>query len=73
MLKTKYEGVVRLRATITEEGLADQIIVIGAPNPAFADSAIATAQGWHFNPAIGADGKPLSVRMPVDVTFRVRH
>jgi TonB family protein len=73
MLRTKYEGAVRLRATITEKGMADQIRVIGTPNPVFAESAIATAQGWHFNPATGVDGKPLSVRMPVDVTFRVPH
>ena len=71
MLKAKYQGVVRLQATITEQGLPDQIGVVEAPNPVIAKSAIATAQRWHFNPAVGADGKSFAARMPIEVTFQL--
>jgi TonB family protein len=70
--RTKYQSVVRLRATVTAEGAAKEIAVIGALNPLLAQSAIDTVRQWHFHPAIGADGKPFPTRRPVEVTFRLQ-
>jgi len=70
--RTKLQSVVRLRATVTEEGVAKQIAVIGALNPLLAESAIDTVRQWHFHPAIGADGKPFPTRRSVEVSFRLQ-
>jgi hypothetical protein len=70
--RTKLQSVVRLRATVTAEGVAKQIAVIGALNPLLAESAIDTVRQWHFHPAIGADGKPFPTRRSVEVSFRLQ-
>lgn len=72
LLKAKYQGTVRLQVTITAEGIADQIAVVGTLDPAVAQSAIRTVSQWHFNPAIGTDGQPFPTRRPVEVAFRLR-
>jgi len=69
--RTRFQSVVRLRATVTAEGAAKQIAVIGSLNPLLAESALDTVRQWHFHPAIGADGKPFPARSSVEVTFRL--
>jgi Gram-negative bacterial TonB protein C-terminal len=71
LLRERFRGVVPLRVTVTPEGVAKQIIPIGALNPLLAQKAIDTVREWHFHPAIGADGKPFAARSSVEVTFRL--
>ena len=70
--RTRFQSVVRLRATVTAEGTAKQIAVIGALNPLIAESALDTVRQWHFHPAIGADGMPFPTRRSVEVSFRLQ-
>ena len=70
--RMKLQSVVRLRATVTAEGAAKQIAVIGGVNPLLAESAIDTVRQWHFHPAIGVDGKPFPTRRSVEVSFRLQ-
>jgi TonB family protein len=70
MLKANYEGAVRLMATVTASGMAEQIVVVSRVNPDVAQSAIETARQWHFHPAIGIDGQPFPARMPIEVSYR---
>jgi TonB family protein len=67
--KVTYQGVVRLVGTITAEGKAEQMIVVTRVKAAVSDSAIKTVRQWCFHPAIGENGQPFPVRMPIEVTF----
>jgi outer membrane biosynthesis protein TonB len=33
--------------------------------------AIAAVRTWRFKPALGPDGKPVTVNAPIEVTFRL--
>ena len=65
------QGRVLLMATITEKGTAEQIGVVDGLDYGLTDQAMQAVQNWQFKPAIGKDGKPFAVRMPVEVTFRL--
>jgi TonB family protein len=66
----KFQGVVVLSLIVTREGMADSIYVLrGAPFGLTA-TAITAVHSWKFKPA-QKDGKPISVRVPIEVTFRL--
>ena len=64
-----FEGVVVLRATVTEHGRAEQIEVVRGLEGGLTDRALAAVRRWRFRPAIGKDGKPTATRIPILVTF----
>jgi len=66
----KYEGVVVMEVVIGVTGQPLQIVVKKAPNTALAMLVASTVKNWKFQPALGPSGKPVAVRVPVDVTFR---
>jgi hypothetical protein len=72
LLKARSQSVIHLRVTVTAEGVAKQIALIGEVTPLLAQRAIDTVREWHFHPAIGADGKPFPARTSVEVTFRLQ-
>ena len=67
----RLEGVVVLLITITEQGVAAQIVVVKTFDSSITQSALDAVRSWKFTPAIGPDGKPFAVRIPVEVTFRL--
>ena len=66
----KYEGVVVMEVVIGVNGEVLRIVVKKAPSTALAMLVASTVKNWKFQPALGPDGKPVAVRVPVDVTFR---
>ena len=66
------QGVVVILATITEQGLADHIVVIRGLPDGLTDKAVEAVRSWRFRPGIGKDGKPLALRTPIEVTFRLQ-
>jgi TonB family protein len=67
----RLEGVVVLLATVNEQGIAVQITVVKTFDSSMTQSALDAVRAWKFNPAVGPDGKPFAVRVPIEVTFRL--
>jgi TonB family protein len=68
----RLEGVVVLRATITEQGEAQNIAVVRSPYDAFTSAAVDVVRSWRFRPAIGTDELPFASRVPIEVNFRLK-
>lgn len=66
----KIQGTVVLSVVVTSEGKTDSIYVVKGAPLGLTSQAIKAAQSWRFRPA-QKDGKPVSVRVPVEFTFRV--
>jgi TonB family protein len=66
------EGVVLLKAIITERGRAEQIEVVKGLESGLVDRALAAVRRWRFRPAIGRDGKPTAARVTILVAFGAR-
>jgi TonB family protein len=69
----RIEGQVVFMATVSEQGLATQIALISSIDPGLAENAFQTLLTWRFKPAVGADGKAVAVRIPMQFTFRLSH
>jgi TonB family protein len=69
--KKKQEGTVVLAAVVTSEGRATQIKVISSLGFGLDEEAIEAVKTWKFNPAADADGRPVPVYTPIEVTFRL--
>lgn len=65
------EGQVALNVTITPDGRATDIIVVKTVDAGLAQNAVEAVSKWRFEPALRADGEPVPVRVPLEVTFRL--
>jgi TonB family protein len=68
----KYQGAVVLDVIVTAQGRAEQITVLRGPGLGLEENAIAAVKKWRFKPAADPEGQPVAVRVPVEVTFRLR-
>jgi TonB family protein len=68
----RIQGRVLLLVTVTEQGVAEHIGVIDGLADGLTDQALDTLHRWRFNPARGKDGKPLAVRVPIEMNFRLQ-
>jgi periplasmic protein TonB len=69
--KAKYQGTVVLQAVITPDGRATEIQVVKGPGLGLEERAVEAVKQWRFKPANGPGGKPVSVIVPIEVTFRL--
>jgi periplasmic protein TonB len=69
--KAKYQGTVVLQAVIQPDGHATDIQVVKGPGLGLDDKAVEAVKQWRFKPAIGPNGKPVPVVVPIEVTFRL--
>jgi TonB family protein len=67
----KYQGVVVLQVTVSSEGRAKNISVVQGPGMGLEEKSIEAVMKWKFKPALGADGDPVDVLVPIEVTFRL--
>jgi TonB family protein len=65
------EGTVVLQVTIQADGSITDIDVVKTPGAELTQMAIDGVSKWHMNPARLADGEPVPVRVPIEVTFRL--
>jgi TonB family protein len=65
-------GVVTLEIVVTNDGRPDRITVMASPDPDLSAIAVRTVRGWRFKPALGFDGNPIAVFLPIQVTFNHR-
>ncbi len=70
--KKKIEGVVVIEIVIDEAGKITNAKVLDSPGPNFSQAALDALKQWKFQPARGADGKPLAVRTAISFDFKWR-
>jgi TonB family protein len=68
----KVQGRVVLSVLVTAEGKADRIRVVTSLDPDLDRSGIRTVSSWQFQASKDSDGKNVSVRLPVELTFRLK-
>jgi periplasmic protein TonB len=69
--KAKWQGTVVLNVIITADGRAISITPVKDPGLGLAEKAIEAVRQWKFKPAVGPNGKPVNVSIPIEVTFRL--
>jgi len=67
----KYQGTVLLQVTVTADGRAKNIAIVKDPGRGLGARAVEAVRDWKFKPAVGPDGNPVAVLIPIDVTFRL--
>lgn len=65
------QGRVRVLITVSAEGGVQNPRVLGAVDGGLAHACASTLSGWTFKPATDADGKPVPMRLLVEVNFRL--
>ena len=65
------QGVVIIGALVTTEGKATELRVINDPKQGLAEVSVQFIRNWRFAPARDAKGKPVAVRVPIEVSFRL--
>jgi protein TonB len=56
---------------VTAEGRATNIAIVKAPGKGLEAKALEAVRDWKFKPAVGPDGNPVSVIVPMEVIFRL--
>jgi len=67
----KLQGTVVLQAIIQADGEVTDVNVVKSPSPELTQMAIGGVSKWRMNPARRADGEPVPVLVPIEVTFRL--
>jgi TonB family protein len=70
-LKAHFEGAVTLQAVVTAQGRATKIKVVKSPGLGLDKEAVDVVKRWKFKPALGPNGNPVDVDVPIEVTFRL--
>jgi TonB family protein len=68
--RTNQPQNVVLSVTISIAGAAEKISVVRSPGYFLSERAIEAVSEWKFRPAPGEDGKPTTVLVPIEVTFK---
>lgn len=69
--KAKFQGDVILEVTVETNGRADDIRIMTGTPYGMNEQAIKAVSQWKFKPAVGEEGKPIPVLVPIEVTFRL--
>lgn len=69
--KKKITGSVLLRIQITVDGEVGDVEVKKSLEPSLDQEAISAVRNWKFDPAKDANGVPVEVHMPVQMSFRM--
>jgi len=69
--KEKIEGTVVVEAMIDASGRAARVLELRGLPDGLTQRAMEVVQQWHFKAAQNADGRAVTVMVPVDVTFRL--
>lgn len=65
------EGKVVLSMVVTGEGKPGQVVLVKSLSRGLDERSIARVMTWKFKPARGPAGVPVSVRVPVEITFHL--
>jgi TonB family protein len=68
----RHEGMVTLTLVVGSDGAPRDVAVSGALSPDLDQAAVDAVKRWRFKPAI-KDGKPIPVKMEVELAFHLTH
>jgi TonB family protein len=68
--KARIMGLVKLKATITDQGLVEDLEVLESPDEMLTDAAVEATRQWRFKPAL-CDGKPVGVYYNLTIKFNL--
>jgi TonB family protein len=66
--KKKIQGTVVLDATVSKEGLIENLRVVKSPAESLSRSALDAVRTWHYRPYL-LNGEPIAVETTVNVTY----
>jgi protein TonB len=69
--RANFRGPVILQATINTNGRASNISVVKHAGFGLDEIAVNALKKWRFKSAKGADGHPIAVQLPIEITFRL--
>jgi protein TonB len=69
--KVRFQGLVEISVVIQADGKTGRIEVLSSPGLGLDEKAIEAVRTWRFNPAIGPNGKPVAVLVPIEVQFQM--
>ncbi len=69
--KEQKEGVCQVSLIVDSKGDPQNPTIIRCSDPIFAENSIVAAAGYKFKPATTQDGKPVPVRISIEVNFRL--
>ena len=69
--KKRIQGDILLQITVSDDGKVADAKVSRSLEPSLDKQSVETIRKWRFQPAT-LDGKPVSVVIPVETTFRLR-
>jgi TonB family protein len=69
--KKRLKGKMFLVATVTEQGVLQDIHVVKGLDPGFDSAVVEAVRAWLLKPAVGVDGKLFAVRIPIELTFKI--
>lgn len=67
--KAKFHGSVVLQLIVGPDGLPTNIQILKTPGLGLDEKAIEAVRKWRFKPALGPQGKPVAVVIPIQITF----
>ena len=65
------QGSVVLSVVVTADGRASNITIVKKLDRELDQEALNVVRTWKFIPGVNVDGKPVAVRVPIEVTFRL--
>ena len=68
-IKAKFHGSVVLQLIVGPDGLPTNIQILKTPGLGLDEKAIEAVRKWRFKPALGPQGKPVAVVIPIQITF----
>jgi TonB-like protein len=66
------QGSVRILATVSEDGEVENPVVLGYVDDSLARVSYQALKEWRFSPGLDFDGKPVSTRVLVFTSFRLK-
>jgi TonB family protein len=70
--KEHHQDTVKMEVTVFPDGKASDIAVLKSASYGLtANSVEAILRTWKFKPALDEDGKPMAVRLPIEVAFQL--
>jgi protein TonB len=67
----RIQGAVSLQVDVRPDGTVGTVALVKSLYPELDETAVATVRQWRFTPGT-KDGKPVAVRVSVEVEFRLR-
>jgi periplasmic protein TonB len=70
-MKVKVQGVIELIAIVTADGRVTDVHVAKGLGFGLDEKAVEAVRTWRLTPARGPDGKPTTVRTPIELSFQL--